>query len=87
MRVCNSRMYFHSSLASTNRILDYESRDEGLTPSGTTMTIEIPDNCECEEDFTCVKCTWDTACALVKLQVNFGAVSVDSDISLLQSEE
>ena len=35
------------------------------------MTVEIPDECECTDDEVCSKCTWDTACALVELSINY----------------
>lgn len=31
------------------------------------MNVEIPDQCECEDDFACAKCTWETANAIVEI--------------------
>lgn len=39
------------------------------------MMVEIPDECECGDDFVCSKCTWETACALVSCSEAFNKIA------------
>ena len=39
------------------------------------MIIEVPDTCECTDEFVCSKCTWVTACAIVELNHSYEKIA------------